>query len=588
MLTKHLIVGLIATGCASVGHAASKCSVEKIVELPVTMSGLRPLVHAKINDRDATFIADTGAWFSLISPGNAAEYDLDLEPLPRGFLLDGVGGSVVPKLTTVKTFTIVGVPIPRVQFLVGGSEAGSVGLLGQNVLALADAEFDLAHGAIRMLRNNGCSKTRMAYWAPVGGAYSELTTEMLSDPRPHIIASVYLNGVKLKALFDTGAPTSFISLSAAARFGLKPNMPGVVAAGASSGIGRRLVATWIGPVQSIRIGDEEIQNTRIRFGGDLGNVDVLLGADFFLSHRIYWSNKLHKLFFTFNGGHVFDLSYLDGEDQTVGQPAAESKQAEAGPAPTDGDGFSRRGAARASRGDVSGALADFDQAVTMAPDNPEYLRQRAELHARMHAPAKALSDLDRLLKMKPDDVDARLMRAALRHGEDGRADVHADIDAAAAAASRTSDRRLAIAGIYDDLGDYPQSIAQYDLWIAAHPDDSRLPMALNGRCWARALAGTNLTLALKDCNAALSARPHTPAFLDSRGLVRVRVGDYAKAISDYNEALAANDKMAWSYYGRGIAKLKLGQKEGGEADIKKAKDLESDLPDKARRLGIVP
>ena len=586
---KHLLIGLVASVCASAANAASKCSVKMIAELPVTMSGLRPLVHVKINDRDATFIADSGAWFSMISPGSAAEYDLVLEPLPRGFFLQGVGGSVAPMLTTVKKFTIVGVPIPRVQFLVGGSEFGSVGLLGQNVLALADTEFDLAHGVIRLMRNDGCSKVDMAYWAPAGAAYSELTTEVRQDLRPHIIAPVYINGVKLRALFDTGASTSFISLSAAARFGLKPNSPGVVAAGDSRGIGRRMVATWLGPVQSIKIGDEEIQNTRIRFGGTLEDVDMLLGADFFLSHRIYWSNKLRKMFFTFNGGHVFDLRYLheDGDDEDS-PPVAIAEQADAGPTPADGAGFSRRGAARASRGDLSGALADFDQAVKLDPSNIEFLRQRAELHARMRAPNKALEDLDRLIAAKSDDVDARLMRAGLRRSQDHKADVRGDVDAAAAAASRTSDRRLIIASIYADLGAYPQSIAQYDLWIAAHPDDSRRPMALNGRCWARALSGVDLALALKDCNAALSARPHTPSFLDSRGLVRVRMGDYAKAIADYDEVLAADDKIAWSFYGRGIAKLRLGQKEAGEADVKKAKELESELPEKAKKLGIAP
>jgi tetratricopeptide (TPR) repeat protein len=66
------------------------------------------------------------------------------------------------------------------------------------------------------------------------------------------------------------------------------------------------------------------------------------------------------------------------------------------------------------------------------------------------------------------------------------------------------------------------------------------------------------------------------------------MGDYAKAIVDYNEVLAADDKVAWSYYGRGIAKLRLGQKESGESDLKKAKDIASELPDKAKKLGIVP
>jgi len=561
-----------------------------MVPLPVTMSGLRPLVHAKINGHDAVFVADSGAWFSMISPGSAAEYELALEPVPLGFTLRGVGGSVAPRLTTVKTFTIAGVPLPKVQFLVGGSEFGSVGLLGQNFLGMEDAEFDLAHGMIRLMREQGCSsKASLAYWVPAGEPYSELATESRTAKPSHIIASVYLNGVKLRALFDTGASTSFISRSAAARFGLKPDAPGVTPAGGSSGIGRHFVQTWIGPIQSVKIGDEEIRNTRIRFGGDMDDVDMLIGADFFLSHRVYWAQKLDKLFFSFNGGHVFDLGNLREERADASSDAGNAAAgAPAEAVPTDADGFSRRGGARASRGQVKAALADFDQAIKMAPDNVEYLRQRAQLHARMGEPLRAVEDLEQILKVKPDDVDAHLLRAEMRQRLDRTADIGSDLDAAAAGASPSSDRRLAIASAYQVAGNYPRAIAQYDLWIAAHREDVRRPIALNGRCWTRALSGTGLDLALKDCNAALSAMPHNPAFLDSRGLVRLRLGQYAQAISDYDEVLAKEDNVAWSHYGRGIAKLRLGRKEAGEADLAKARALQPDLPDLAKKAGVVP
>ena len=346
---------------------------------------------------------------------------------------------------------------------------------------------------------------------------------------------------------------------------------------------------------NIKIGDEETRNTRLRFGADdLPDIDMLIGADFFLSHHIYWSNATHRMFFTFNGGHVFDLSYLreSGEFREAAANAdakpADDKAGSALPAPTDAEGFSRRGAARAVRGDISGAFADYDQAIKLAPDNIEYLRQRATLFARTRQPILAVEDIVRLLKLKPDDVDALMMRAEMRIRLDHKADIRSDLDAAAAAAPKPSDRRIELAGLYEAIEDYPKAIAQYDLWIAAHPDDNRRSMALNGRCWVRALANVDLDRALKDCNGALSAVPHTAAYLDSRGLVRVRMGDYARAIADYDEALAANGKMAWSLYGRGIARLRLGQKEAGEGDIAKAKELQPDLPERAKKLGIVP
>jgi len=579
-----LLAGIVAPAAT-----AATCHIKPMAELPVTMSGLQPMVHAEINGKPARFIADTGAWFSLMSSAAAADYDLKLDDAPAGFRLSGAGGDIQPRLTTVNAFKILGVSIPRVEFLVGGSDTGSVGVLGQNFLAMADAEFDLAHGVIRIIRLEGCnSKSNLVYWAAAGTPYSEVETEDVARPS-HIIAPVYLNGIKLRALFDTGASTSFISRSAASRLGLKAGSPGITDGGQSRGIGRRLVQTWIGPIQSVRIGDEEIRNTRIRFGGDFDAADMLVGADFFLSHRIFWSNKLHRLSFTFNGGHVFDLGNLDaGDDAQEPRPTTAAQGVGSEPEPQDADGFIRRGAARAARGGLKDALADLDQAAKLAPDNIEILRQRAELYARMRQPAKALDDLDHLLKQKADDVEAHIMRAALRRQLDHDVDIRADLDAAATAASKNSTRRLEIAAMYSDIGEYQQAIAQYDLWIAAHPDDSRKPSALNGRCWARALSGAALPLALKDCNAALSAMPHNPSFLDSRGLVRLRMGDFVKAVADYDEALGKDDTMAWSHYGRGIAELRLGRKDAGEADMSRARQIDPKLAAKAAKLGITP
>jgi hypothetical protein len=60
---------------------------------------------------------------------------------------------------------------------------------------------------------------------------------------------------------------------------------------------------------SFRIGDEEIRNTRLRIGAiGIAEADMLIGADFFLSHRIYVASSQHKLYFTYNGGPLFNLN----------------------------------------------------------------------------------------------------------------------------------------------------------------------------------------------------------------------------------------------------------------------------------------
>jgi tetratricopeptide (TPR) repeat protein len=136
------------------------------------------------------------------------------------------------------------------------------------------------------------------------------------------------------------------------------------------------------------------------------------------------------------------------------------------------------------------------------------------------------------------------------------------------------------------------AVEQFDLWIAAHVDDERIPYAQNGRCWARALAGSDLPLALKDCNAALKRAQKGSSFYaqvaDSRGLVFLRMGDYPKSIADYDGAIAIAPKIAWAWYGRGIDKLRQHETAAGEKDIAQAKSLLPTIGDSATRHGILP
>jgi hypothetical protein len=167
IVTIPVVVGLLAA--TPFAGSAAECKIGKIAELPVTMNGLRPIVTAQINGVDTQFIADSGAFFSTLSPASAAE--LKLRMLPSHIQVRGVTGTTEAGITTVKEFTLAGVPIRNVQFVVGGSQpARAAGLLGQNVFRIADVEYDLSHGAIRLLKPEGCEKSMLAYWAQNGQA----------------------------------------------------------------------------------------------------------------------------------------------------------------------------------------------------------------------------------------------------------------------------------------------------------------------------------------------------------------------------------------------------------------------------------
>ncbi len=597
---------------------AGSCRLGKIAEFPITMTNLRPLMTAKINDTDAHFLVDSGAFYSMISPASAAELKLPTRPAPFGFYITGIGGGTAnASIAKVKVFTIAGVPLHDVDFLVGGSEAGagSIGLLGQNVLHIADVEYDLGQGVIRLMKAEDCSKAVLAYWVGASTPYSVIDIERTTPQKPYTTGSASINGHEVRVLFDSGAGVSILSLRAAARVGVKPDSPGVVFAGSTHGIGKKIIPSYIAPFSSFKIGEEEIRNTRLRIADiDLPYADMLIGPDFFLSHRIYVANSQHKLYFSYNGGPVFNLSgakyaataAAPTSVSTAAEPTATDTPTAAGQAPDsssanpknatadtgDAADYSRRGAASASRRDFEQALTNLTRACELAPDNAEYFYQRGMVYWQMKQGAAAMADFDRSLKLKPDDVAALVSRAELSLQGGDKLRAAADLDAADAVASKQADVRYAMAQAYQRADLSGPAIAQYDLWISSHADDARLPEALNSRCWARALAGVDLALALKDCNAALKrADKSSPLYArvaDSRGLVLLRMGDYDKSMSDYDAALQLSPKDAWSWYGRGIDKLRKQKISEGEADIAQATAIWPKIADEFTRHGIAP
>jgi tetratricopeptide (TPR) repeat protein len=574
----------------------ARCRFIQLAQLPVTLNGTQPTVHAQINGADAVFIADSGAFYSTLTAAAAAEFKLRLHDVRSNFVLipetevlRGVGGRARTWFTEVKTFTLAGTPIHNIEFLVTPNDFGqAVGLLGQNVLRIGDVEYDLANGVIRLIQPHDCKSADLAYWVKAGQSYSVLDIEASTAQAPHTSGVAYLNGSKIQVVFDTGAATSALTLAAARRAGVTPNSPGVVAGGTMSGVGRRAVQSWIAPFASLKIGDEEIRNIKLRVGDiDLFDRDMLLGVDFFLSHRVYVANSQRKLYFTYNGGPVFNLKTLSADTPTAAGAAA--AEAPLDDQPSDADGFARRGAASRARHDYEHALADLTRACELAPTEAAYFYERGLAHLGNNQSDLALADFDQAIQLKPEHVLARLARAELRVKRGDSAGAVADLDATDRAAAAQAPVRLRLGVLYMSAGQFGAAVAQSSQWISAHdPDDVAMSSALNLRCWARAQWGQELALALADCDQALRMRPDMPEILAGRGLVHLRRREWNKAIADYEAALHLQPKSAWSLYGRGIARLRQGAAAQGQADLAAASALDPKIPAEAAKAGISP
>jgi tetratricopeptide (TPR) repeat protein/predicted aspartyl protease len=599
------------TGCAllawtalsSTGAHGEPCQMARFPDIPVTMNGLQPMVRAQINGQDAWLLADSGAFFSLLTPAAVQQFQLPYQSYPELYVT-GIGGRESARVVRVRKFTLVGIKTWNdAEFIVAGSGDGgqAVGLLGQNVLGIADVEYDLANGVIRLVRPEGdCKRTNLAYWAQAAAKpYSVLEIESASPRQPHTLSVAYLNGIRIHVMFDTGSPQSFLTLGAAKHAGITPASPGVTDGGYSWGLGHKVHQTWITRFPSFKIGDEEIQHAQLRFGDiDLPEADMLIGADFFLSHRVYVASSQKRLYFTYNGGPVFDLSASrEGAEPAAAQAPAASPAETPAPdgsnrldQPADAAAFARRGAASDARHDHDAAIHDLSRACELAPTEASYFYQRGMAYAHNGQQEPALADFDQAIKLKPDYADALIARAGLhasRHAP--AAEVTPDLEAADQALPKQAEMRLQIAHVYDLAGQQAAAVIQYSKWIDSHPPDSALMAeVLNNRCWSRALSGLELEHALSDCNAALKMRPDTARFLDSRGVVYLRRHDYDKAIADFDAALHLQPTTAWSLYGRGLAKLQKGLSGDGRADIAAATALQPGIAEHAAGYGIAP
>jgi tetratricopeptide (TPR) repeat protein/predicted aspartyl protease len=559
----------IALACHAAYGAEKKCQVARLLELPVTMNSLRPVVPAKINNRDAKFVLDSGAFYSMMTSATAAEYHLNLTPGPFGLRVTGIGGSTDAQIATVKEFTLAGVTFKNVEFLAGGSEIAYAGLLGQNFLEKVDVEYDLANGAIRLFRTQDCDHALLAYWLKPDQPYSSMHIEAINPNNPHTMGVASINGRSLRVIFDTGAATSVLTAGAAARAGVKPDSEGVVEAGYSGGIGRGRVKTYIARFDSFKIGDgEEIKNARLRFADiDIG-ADMLLGADFFISHRVFVANKEHRLFVSYIGGPVFNLSKSGGE-ASAANPAAQPQAADdAAPAPDaavastqDAAELARRGAALAARRDFVPALADLSKAIELDPNEPEYYFQRANAYWASGQADPALQDFDHTIALKKDFLQAYLPRARLHLQKKDKPAALADLETLNGLAPPQADLRFPLAEFYEREEEFSAAIIQYDLWIKNHPDDAKMVSALGERCLAKALQNQDLGGGLSDCNKAIrmadKKNPNNAHLYSNRGLILLRQGDYRKALADFDADIKVEPRSARALYARGVAKARM-------------------------------
>jgi predicted aspartyl protease/tetratricopeptide (TPR) repeat protein len=571
-----LVAALLFAASARAG-----CEVKQM-EIPVRIVDQRPIATLTLNGIEVPMLVDSGAFFSFLSESTATQLNLRLRNLPWGLEIHGYTGRVAAKMTNVERVGLLSAKLSNVDLIVGGNEvgAGIMGILGRNILSMADTEYDLAHGAVRLSFPKGeCADTNLAHWAGDAPVVEVPLHQGENRQETAIRVEVRVNGKSTLAMMDTGAPRTSLTLSAARRGGIEERDLRPEGRVGGAGVGR--VKSWSGRVAVFELGGEKINNSRLHIDDtDKSEQGMLLGLDYFLSHRIYVSRLQRRVYVTWNGSPVFAPDVADqGKYDTryAALPPALAKD--------DADALARRGAAALAAGNLERALEDLNRACELAPGVADYFYARARLHLTVRQWQAALADLDQALRLDPTLAEARFRRAQAQAALNNRTAAQADLVQLDAALPPSAPLRADMAQLYAGFDQTAEALRQFDQWVNTHQKDARLASVLNERCWMRARLNIDLPLALKDCKEAVDRDDGAAAYRDSLGWTYLRLGDAAKAKQAFDGAIKLQ-ALPFSLLGRGLARLRLNDAAGAEQDLAAARRTRPSVDEDARKVGF--
>ena len=200
--------------------------------------------------------------------------------------------------------------------------------------------------------------------------------------------------------------------------------------------------------------------------------------------------------------------------------------------PDDAEAYYNRGNGKDNLGQHNAAIADYDAAIRLKPDHVKAYVNRGVAKRKLGQPNAAIADYDAAIHLKPDDVKAYLNR--------GNAKV--------------------------DLGQPNAAIADYDAAIHLKPD---LAEAYYNRAGAKWDLG-QLNAAIADYNSAIRFKPDLAEAYYNRAGAKWDLGQLNTAIADYDAAIQLKSDYAKAYLNRGVAKALLKRTLEAKQDLRTA------------------
>jgi predicted aspartyl protease len=261
------------------------------------------LIEGQIDANPVRLKLDTGAFSTILTPQAVKRLGLRADPdrpaHPPGepdeaWGIAGVGGVRTGQEVMAHRFDLGSLHGINFHFLTADiGNVGADGLLSTDFLQDYDIDLDYAGHEIRLFRATGdCDRPPVYLQPPL---YTVPLVRGNAGASPRI--RVFIDGRRLTAILDTGADQTAIFRDAARRLGISGDAPAPQARFLVHGVGPLEAPVKIHRVQALRIGDLTLVNIPVVVLDDrnLGDVDILLGADIQRRLHFWISNAAHTL-----------------------------------------------------------------------------------------------------------------------------------------------------------------------------------------------------------------------------------------------------------------------------------------------------
>jgi predicted aspartyl protease len=271
------IAALLCSGAAAQAEPQddwpADCRLMPVAQLPMSLKDGHVVIPASANGKDLMLGVDTGGYGTSLTKEGIGRLGLPYAARLGAIIPAGGGAWVSEGDVHLDELRIGDLALDRIYLPEMESLPTVDGLIGPDILAKYDAEFDYAGKTFRLFKPHPCAD----HAVPWTNAYTVMPFTLTENG--HVRVRVTLDGESADAILDTGAPISVLSTKdAQAMFGLSRNSAQVEAAKPVSGPawGGGPVHAYATTFKTLTIAGMTIQNPRM----ELIEGRNFLGKDF--------------------------------------------------------------------------------------------------------------------------------------------------------------------------------------------------------------------------------------------------------------------------------------------------------------------